>query len=158
MDVKIIQENLKFKFRVSAIIINNDKILVNQYGKDSYCLPGGYVEIGETSENAIIRELREETGLKFVDAIYCGVIENFFTNIRGQKTHGIDMYYKVKLSDETTYDDLTMNRIENDKNGEIQHHFKWIFLEDLTKYNLLPIKIKDIIINKETNFHYLIEE
>ena len=90
MDVKLINDGLKFKFRVSAIFINDKQLLVNKYGEESYCLPGGYVEIGENSEKAIIRELKEETGIDFEIIKFGGIIENFFTNIQNQKTHGID--------------------------------------------------------------------
>ncbi len=38
MDVKILNGELKFKFRVSAIFINNNQLLVNKYGEKSYCL------------------------------------------------------------------------------------------------------------------------
>ena len=80
MDVKIRNNNYKFKFRVSAIFIYESKILVNKYVEDSYCLPGGYVEIGETSEKAILRELKEELDLDFVISSFDGVIEKFFFN------------------------------------------------------------------------------
>ena len=96
VDIKIYNDDLKFKFRVSGIIIYNKKVLVNQYGKKAYCLPGGYVQIGENSECAIVRELKEETNLDFEIINFCGISENFFTNQRGQKTHEIDFYYYLK--------------------------------------------------------------
>lgn len=159
MDIKIINGELKFKFRVSAIFINDNQLLVNKYGEESYCLPGGYVEIGENSEKAIIRELKEETGLDFEIIKFGGITENFFTNLRNQKTHGIDFYYFVKLNDDSeTIDKLNMNYIENDKNGKIEHHYSWIPLNDINNYNILPTIIKNNLSLYNENFHYIVNE
>ena len=95
MDIKIMNGDYKFKVRVSGIFIFNNKILVNKYDENSYCLPGGTVEIGETSEEAILRELKEEINLNFKINSFMGITENFFTNFKKQKTHGIDFYYRV---------------------------------------------------------------
>ncbi len=49
-----------------AIIINNDKILVmfrNKHGSQYYTLVGGRVDKNETPEQALVREVKEETGL-----------------------------------------------------------------------------------------------
>ena len=49
-----------------AIIIRNDQLLVihrNKYGQEYYTLPGGGIDAGETAQQAIIRELAEETGV-----------------------------------------------------------------------------------------------
>ena len=157
MDVKILGDNLKFKLRVSAIIINNGNLLVNRYGENSYCLPGGYVNLGETSEEAIIRELKEETGLNFKIVKYGGVAENFFTNLRNQKTHGIDFYYFVDLDDKKkTLGDLDMNYVEKDNHAVIKHHYYWIPLNDINSYNILPEIIKDKRFLKGEMFHYII--
>ena len=51
---------------VRAIIIRDDSLLVihrNKYGQEYYTLPGGGIDAGETQEQAIIRELAEETGV-----------------------------------------------------------------------------------------------
>lgn len=64
--IKIKTEDYNFKFRVSGLIIKNNKILLVDMDNSGFlCLPGGYVELGETTEIAIKRELLEEIGKKF---------------------------------------------------------------------------------------------
>jgi len=55
-----------FNVAVSMIVVDesNGKILlIQQYGRPSYILVAGYVNRGESEENAAARELKEETGL-----------------------------------------------------------------------------------------------
>ena len=43
------------------MIIKNNKLLVHETQKfKGYCLPGGHVEVGESTKQAILREMKEE--------------------------------------------------------------------------------------------------
>lgn len=50
--------------KVRAILLSDNKILVSHYG-GVVLLPGGSIDIGETADDAIIRELKEETGIVY---------------------------------------------------------------------------------------------
>ena len=56
----------KYNVAVSIITVDDKEkkiLLIKQYGRDSYILVAGYVNKGESAENAVKRELMEETGL-----------------------------------------------------------------------------------------------
>ena len=64
IDVKFKEGKYDFHYRVVGIIIKDDKYLIqNIEGKDYFVLPGGHVRAGENSDNALIREIKEEVGL-----------------------------------------------------------------------------------------------
>ena len=54
----------KFGNKVRAVLLSDNKILVSHYG-GVILLPGGSIDKGETVDVAIIRELKEETGIVY---------------------------------------------------------------------------------------------
>ena len=60
MDISFLCENQKFNYRVCAIIVSEGKILAMRDERSPYFyLPGGRVKMGETAEEAVIREVQE---------------------------------------------------------------------------------------------------
>ena len=56
-----------YNVAVSMIVVDEETgkiLLIQQYGKLSYILVAGYVNRGEAEEHAVVREVREETGLE----------------------------------------------------------------------------------------------
>ena len=68
MDISYNCENQKFNYRVCAMIIVENKILAMHDERSPYFyLPGGRVKMGETAEQAVVREVQEE-----LEATYYG--------------------------------------------------------------------------------------
>lgn len=83
-----------------ALIYENKKILLCRLSKNvqdaagQWTLPGGGIEFGEDPQDAMIREVREETGLE-VTPIEVAFIDSIrITNDSGDY-HGIRIVYRV---------------------------------------------------------------
>ena len=116
MDLTLDVENYKLNIRAGGIIIHNNKVLTHKnVNKDHYCLPGGRVEIGESSEHTIKREIYEELKKKIEIKEYAATIENFF-EVEKKKYHEIYFLYRIEfLDDEYKKIDYTMHNMEGNE-------------------------------------------
>jgi 8-oxo-dGTP diphosphatase len=93
---------------VDAVIVEKGKILLIKRGRppyeDFWALPGGFVEYGEIVEDAVVREVKEETGLTCDVVRLTGV---YSAPDRDPRGHTISVAYlmKVKKGDVLPGDD-----------------------------------------------------
>ncbi len=145
-DIRYKENNYQFHYRTSAIIYNKDKtkiLLFKSSNRDFYMLPGGKVNELESSEDALKREVQEETGLEisiidFKCFSECVVTDKEMT------------YQQVEAIYEASYND----EINNDEFNGLEGNwilFKWFNINDLDNVLIEPKEIKDILKNNKNH-------
>lgn len=132
-------------FRSVGVLVDGGKVLL-QRDRDGneYALPGGHVQIGETSEAALIREYKEETGADIVCRRLLWVEECFWQ--WGEKsTHTIAFYYWIALAAGSSISDVGEFVSQKDNCSVVLGWMPIAELKNLTVYPaFLPEKITDL--------------
>ena len=144
MDITFKTEQGRFNYRVCGMIIHEGKILaMHDQRSPYYYLPGGRVQLGETAEEAVLREIREELEIdaKIVRPLWFN--QGFFTeDVTGEQFHEICIYFLMDIS----HTDLLSKGEQFVLNENNQRHtFEWLEFDRLKDEYFYPIFLKEKI-------------
>jgi 8-oxo-dGTP diphosphatase len=130
---------------VICLIYKENKILLQDRIKrdwKGYTLPGGHLEKDESFVTAVIREMKEETGLTITNPVLCGIKQFPINNGR----------YLVLL--------YKTNEFEGDLTSSEEGKMEWVDRENLSNFNLVNdffdlLKVFDD--NNLSEFHYIVD-
>ena len=158
-DILFKTDEYVFSYRVGGILIKNGKILLQRSkGDDGYAIIGGHVTFGETTDETIIREFKEELLADIKVERLIAVGENFFM-WGSRPCHQINLYYLVSLDDKNQIpldgvfeatDELGESRIDLD--------MCWVNIEDLKDIKLYPEELKPYIASLPDNIVYFVHK
>ncbi|MEI4802490.1 NUDIX hydrolase [Bacillus sp. NPDC077411] len=138
MDIVFTEDGKRFNYRVVAVCIENGQVLLHRgKGDNFWCLPGGRVQMLESSESALKRELQEELEANANVKRLIWIVEKFFT-YDNHKFHEIGFYYETHLEDCVI--PKTGSFIREDGGREFE--FQWVSIEELHLFNTQPAFLK----------------
>jgi 8-oxo-dGTP diphosphatase len=117
---------------VGAVVLDRGRVLLVQRGqeplKGEWSLPGGAVEVGETLADALVREVREETGLDVMVGPVLEVLDSIRRDPQGRaEYHYIIIDYACTIR--TGAADLALPATD-------AADVRWVALHELDRYRL----------------------
>jgi 8-oxo-dGTP diphosphatase len=123
---------------VAAVIEKEEhKILLIWEGDTPYhecwVVPGGYVRPDETVKQAVVREVREETGLEILPTKLVGIYDDFIADEKNVSMHNLIIGYVAKI----VGGELTVTPEATE--------YAWIGIEEILKSARVPQIFKRIL-------------
>ncbi len=116
---------------VGAVVWDGGRVLLERRGQPpgqgSWSLPGGLIDVGETAEDAVRREVREECGIEVTVGPVLGIFEPIVRDPDGR----VRYHYVV-------VDYLAYHHGGAVQAGDDAADLAWVAPEDLDAYALLP--------------------
>ncbi len=145
-----------FRYRVGAIIVSDGYALFS-YGEECgyYYTVGGGVHVGERSEDAVLREVSEETGERFeIERPLC-LVENFFDGdgaLEGLDCHTIELYYLMKPTAKHEFTTVSITT-----SGE-REKMCWLPIDRIDDYDIRPMTAKKLLQDMPKHFVTIVND
>ncbi len=148
-----------FNFRIGVIISNGRKILMARNPRDTreyYYSVGGRVRFAETLEDAVRREVKEETGIDCKVNRMAAVHENFFMDDDGVPYHEISVFFTLKPNEKL----LEIKDGHLTDQGPGGEYLEWIDLDSCEDKTIYPdfFKTMDFTDDSEVKHFVNIED
>ena len=122
-----------------GVCILDGKVLLCLPKDRSYSyLPGGHIEFGETGREALVREMKEETGLDATAGDLLGVVESSFVQ-KGERHCEINLIYEMKVKVKGEGEQWNVPSCED------WICFDWVDCDKIDSANLLPPEMKPYV-------------
>lgn len=126
--------------RAAALVLHNNSLLVlfRKNTREYYTFPGGGVDEGESNEQAVIREIKEETSLDV--AVERQVYELHYD------TGDIHYYFLCRyISGDPRVQPGTNEYLANER-GENMYTPQWMPIEEVPNILLYPLEVRDRLV------------
>lgn len=155
-DCGFTRENHWFRYRAAAIIVEDGCVLFATNENEDYLYSvGGGVHMGETAEDAVLREVFEETGVHYEIDHLAIIHENFFNEnsgvLQGMDCHEVCLYFLMKSrgTKELHSDSYTHG---------VKEEMHWIPIEELDKYKAFPSFMKEYLGKKHHGVEHIVTD
>lgn len=153
-DCGFTKDNRWFRYRSAAIIIEDGCVLFAGNDVDDYLYSvGGGVHMGETAEEAVVREVLEETGVPYEVDRLAFIHENFFESsgtLEGYQCHELSFYFLMKSRGTKELNSHSVTC------GNIPEHMYWIPLGELGKRRAFPTFLREELQNLSTEIRHIV--
>ncbi|MFZ5438160.1 MAG: NUDIX domain-containing protein [Patescibacteria group bacterium] len=124
-------DQLTFRPAVYGVIIQDHKVLLSKQW-DGYDFPGGGIELGENTIEALKREVKEETGLE-VEVKEVIFADNSFFKLpfKEKFVHSIHLYYEC----EVTGGEISIDYLDENERQYVQKA-EWVDLDQFDKIRI----------------------
>lgn len=150
------KENKWFRYRAAAIIVEDGYVLFAGNEKEDYYYSiGGAVHMGETAENAVKREVLEETGIQYEIDHLAVIHENFFDEnagtLKDKDCHEIALYFVMKSRG-------TRELNSNSYTQGVKENMYWLPIAELDKYKAFPSFMKEYLQSEHTGIEHIVTD
>lgn len=126
-----------FNMRIAGLAFREGHVLIHRATREKFwTFPGGTAEVGESSAETLVREMKEETDCDVTLLRHLWTVENFFA-FEGRTWHEIGIYYLMQMPDHFPFQpEEIVHRVRDAKNDL---EFKWV-PADKARLEALPLQ------------------
>ena len=156
MDCAFTKDDKWFRYKACAIIVQDEHVLFapNKL-MDIYYAVGEAIKVGETAEEAVVREVSEETSIKYEIDHLAEIHENFFKdndgNLKNLYCHEIALYFVMKSKKSQILN-------SNSYVFGVKENIVWLPINDLDKYNAYPRFVKQYLEPQYSSIEHIISK